>query len=65
MRKTNPSVSRGAFNDGSSGFDQSLFFGFFDEVECSAVFHGAAGVHELGFAVDVAARLVAKSVEPY
>lgn len=65
MRETDARVPRGTFNDGPAGFYQTLFFGLLDEVEGSAVLDGTAGVHELGFAVDVAAGLVAEFVEPY
>lgn len=65
MCKTDPGVARSAFNDRSARLHQSLFFSLLDEVECGAVLHGATGVHKLGFAVDVAAGLVAESVEPY
>lgn len=65
MRKSDPRVPSGALNDGSAGLDQSLLFGFFDEVERGTVLDGTSGVHELGFAVDIAAGLVAELVEAY
>ena len=55
MREAYAGVSCRALYDGTPWFQQPEIFGVLDEEEGGAVFYGAAGVLEFGFAEDVAA----------
>jgi hypothetical protein len=56
-------VTGGALDHRAAGAEQAPFFGVADYVERGAVFDGAAGVGELGFAEDFAAGLLGEVVQ--
>ena len=55
MCETNASVSGCTLDDGAARLQETLALGVFDDEEGGAVFDGAAGVLEFGFAEDGAA----------
>lgn len=55
MRKADAGVAGRTFYYGAARFENATFFGIEDAVEGCAVFDGAAGVLEFGFAEDLTA----------
>jgi hypothetical protein len=61
----NAGVASCAFDDGSAGVQETEALCIFDDEEGGAVFDGAAGVLEFGFAEDVAAGFLGEALEAY
>jgi hypothetical protein len=57
-------IARRTLDDGAAGQEPPAALGVIDDGARSAVFHRAAGIHELGLAEDLAARQLAEMVEP-
>jgi hypothetical protein len=55
-RKPDPGVARRALDDRAAGAQGTARHRVADDVECGAILDRLAGVHELGLAVDLAAR---------
>jgi hypothetical protein len=56
-------VAGRAFDDGTARVQEALALGIFDNEEGGAVFNGAAGILEFGFAEDVAASFFGETFE--
>ena len=63
MCESDTSVAGGTFDYCSAWLEEAAALGVLDYVEGGAVFDGAAGVHEFGFAEDFAAGLIGDFVE--
>lgn len=63
VRQANARVAGSALDDGAARLQEASLFGILDDVESGPVLDGAAGVHELGLAQDLAAGLFRQTVE--
>src|SRR5580698_6933410 len=58
-----PVLPGGALDDYAAGLELSLLLGVLDDRERGTVLHRAAGIEELGLAVDIAARRCRSGLE--
>ena len=65
VRQADARVARGPFDNGPASLDLPLGLGVLHDPARGTVLDGAAGVHELGLAVDRAARGCAQAVQAH
>ena len=63
MRQADTRVARGALDHGTTRFQESAPLGVQNDPLRRAILHRTAGIHELGFAQDLAARLFAQAAQ--
>jgi hypothetical protein len=63
MRESNTSIPGCAFDNCTTGLDQSKTLGILDDEEGGAILDGTTGILEFSFAEDIAARFFGESLK--
>src|SRR5258706_13074951 len=64
-REAHAGVSRSAFNNCAPRLQEAFFFGFINHADADAVFHGAAGIGEFRFDVNLRLQALIDAVEAH
>src|SRR6202521_5544481 len=64
-RQAHAGVARSAFNDRAAGLQKAFFLGFVDHADADPIFHGAAGIGEFRFDVDLRLQALIDAVQAH
>src|SRR6266481_3640619 len=64
-RQAHAGITRSAFNDRAPGLQKAFFLGFVDHADADAIFHGAAGIGEFRFDVDLRLQALIDAVQAH